>query len=101
MNTLDIVSSAICDTQCKNAKKTEYSEWYDEGFRDGLKAARGQFFCDRDELLQIAEEIWRDSEYLAGGLNACEGNFTQGEADEYYKISGYAKRIREACGVYK
>lgn len=55
--------------------------------------------CDRDELLEVADEIEADAEHIAEYLDSCEGNFTKDDAGEYYKLAGWHDRIRKALGV--
>lgn len=55
--------------------------------------------CDRDELLEVADEIEADAEHISEYLDSCEGNFTKDDAGEYYKLAGWHDRIRKALGV--
>lgn len=56
---------------------------------------------DRDALRKVADEINVDAEHISGYLDSCEGNFSENEANEYYKLTGWADRIRKALGVEK
>lgn len=57
--------------------------------------------CDRDALRKVADEINIDAEHISGYLDSCEGNFAKYEVNEYYKLTGWVDRIREALGVEK
>lgn len=55
--------------------------------------------CDRDALLELACEFEKQGDLIARSIEDSEGCFYQCDIDAMKKRYGWARRIREACGV--